>query len=64
MSIDALEIKMICITRQLKYYIKLQFKYLENITHNTVGELPTLTYILKFSLVLVISFVTNLKKAL
>ena len=29
-----LEIKMVGITRQLKYY-KLQLKYLENITHNS-----------------------------
>ena len=31
--IDTLEIEMTRIIRQLKYY-KLQFKYLENITHN------------------------------
>ena len=54
MSTNTLEIEMTRVTRQLEYF-KLQLKYLENITI-TLGELPKLTYILKFSFALAIFF--------
>ena len=55
-SIDQLEIEMTRITRQLKYY-KLQLKYPKNITFN--NKRTSYTHILKFNLVIVISFVTR-----
>ena len=54
MSIDKLEIQMTRISRQLEYY-KLRLKYQVPIT---LGELPKLTYILKFSFALAIFFCT------
>ena len=55
-SIDTLETEMTCITRQLKFY-KLQFKYPENITHNS--RRTSYTHILKLNLVLAMPFVTG-----